>query len=200
MLVARTLKVIGGFAGCSLAAVIVTAQKLDVESHRDRRADFAAIRTYTWLPAPPATSDVAPDAVQNPDLSQKVLGPHIVAAIDRELASRGLKQIDRGEPDVRVVYYAALHIGMDTHVLGSYYQYTTGWTLPGVPASTTSLSVYERGSVIVDVVDRTNTAIWRGSVGTRVNQENTLDKRIARINEGIARMFKHFPVARVSTP
>lgn len=53
---------------------------------------------------------------------------------------------------------------------GSYYQYTTGWTLPGVPAPTTSPMVYERGAVIVDVMDRTNTAIWRGSAVTRVNQ------------------------------
>lgn len=200
MLVGRALKVAVGFAACTLTAVIVTAQKLDVESNRDQRADFAAIRTYTWLPTPPATSDVAPDAVQDPELSQTVIGPHIVAAIDRELAGRGLKQIDQGEPDVRVVYYAALHVGMDTHVLGSYYQYTTGWTLPGVPASTTSLAVYERGSVIVDVVDRRKIAIWRGSVATRVNHENSRDKRIARINEAIARVFKTFPVARVRTP
>jgi Domain of unknown function (DUF4136) len=143
---------------------------------------------------------VAPGAIDDPTLSQQVLEPHIVAAVDRELSARGLNKIGQGEPDVRVVYYAALNVGMDAQVLGSYYQYTTGWALPGIPASTTSLTVYERGSVIVDVVNRTNTAIWRGSVASRVNHENTLDKRIARINQAIARMFERFPVPRVRQP
>jgi len=193
----RTSKVAAGILGCSLAAAITAAQKLEVQTHRDQRADFSAIRTYGWLPTPPATSDVAPGALDNPNLSAKVLDPHIVAAIDRELAARGLKQVDQAESDVRVVYYAAMHVGVESDVLGSYYRYTTGWALPAVSPSTASMTIYQRGSVIVDVVNRTDTAIWRGSVATRVNHENTLDKRIARINEAIAKIFERFPLPRV---
>src|SRR5688572_16428443 len=113
----RFPRVAAGLVGCSLAAAVATAQKLVVESHRDERADFAAIRTYAWLPSPPARSDVAPDAYDDPNLTQQFVEPHIVAAVDRELSARGMNRISEGDPDVRVVYYAALTVGMDAQVL-----------------------------------------------------------------------------------
>jgi hypothetical protein len=179
----------------SVAATLVTAQKIKVESQHDEKADFAALRTYGWLPSPPLKRDTAPDAVTSAGLTQEVLGPHIVKAVDRELVARGLTRIDAGEPDVQVVYYASLSTGMNTADLGSYYQYTTGWALPPVPAATINLEVYERGTVVIDLIKRNaKTAIWRGTVGTNVNQENRLDKRIARIDEAMAKVFERFPL------
>jgi hypothetical protein len=179
-----------------LAASLTTAQKLDIEVEVDRAADFSVLTTYAWLKSPPVKSSIAPDAVTDRGLSQSVLEPHIVAAVDRELARRGLRQIVGGDPQTRVVYYAALDVGLDTAVLGSYYQYTTGWASP-IPAGSApviSSKVYERGSIVVDVVSvQTNKAIWRGTASTRVNHENTPQKRVARINDAIRRMFERFP-------
>ena len=181
---------------CVCAAGLATAQKLDIDAEVDRTADFSALTTYAWLKSPPATSAVAPGAVTDPGLSQNLLEPHIVAAVDRELASRGLRKVVGGEPQASVVYYAALDAGLDTAVLGSYYQYVTGWASP-IPASgaaVISSKVYERGSIVVDLIAaQSNKAIWRGSASTRVNHENTPEKRVARINEAIRRMFERFP-------
>jgi hypothetical protein len=177
------------------AASFVNAQKIKIESHRDEKADFTALRTYSWLPSPPMKPVVAPGAVTDPTLSAEVLGPHIVRAIDREMSARGFKRIEGGEADAQMVYYAALSVGMATSELGSYYQYTTGWALPALPPSTTSFEIVERGSIVIDLVRRdVKTAIWRGTVSTNVNHENTLDKRVARIDEAMARVFERFPV------
>jgi hypothetical protein len=182
-------------AAVCVAATLMTAQKIKVESHRDEKTDFAALRTYGWLPTPPLKRETAPDALTDPGLTNEVLGPHIVKAVDRELTARGLTRVESGESDVQVVYYASLSIGMHATELGSYYQYSTGWALPAVPAATISLEVYERGTIVIDLIKRNSKmAIWRGTVGTNVNHENGLDKRVARIDEAMARVFEHFPV------
>jgi hypothetical protein len=173
------------------------AQKLEIKTEKDPDADFTAIRTYAWLPPAPMVSHVAPDAVSNPTLSQAALGPHIMAAVGRQLAARGLTETGRDVADVHVGYFAALTVDFNRTYLGEYYGYVTGWASPVMPglAPTTSVTIAEKGTVLVDIVDRaSNRAIWRGSVVTRIHHERTLEQRIVRINEGAGRLFKQFPV------
>jgi Domain of unknown function (DUF4136) len=186
----------------ALAAVVayagmVAAQKIEVKTNQDPDADFSAIRTYAWLPPAPIVKNVASDAVGNPTLSQEALGPPIVAAIDKQLAARGLTPAARDTADIHVVYFAALTVGFSQTYLGEYHGYVTGWGSPIAPglAPSTSSSVHEKGTIVIDIVQRASKrAIWRGSVVTRVHQERTLQERIARINEGTERIFKRFPI------
>lgn len=183
--------------GVLVLAGALGAQKLEVKAQRDPDADFTAIKTYAWLPAPPVVTNVAPDAVSNPTLTGEALGPHIVAAVDRQLTIRGLTKVDRDTADVHVAYFAALTAGVSQSFLGEHYGYITGWGPPIAPglAPTTSAMVHEKGTVLIDIVQRaTKRGIWHGSMVTRVNQEHTLEKRIARINEGTQRLFERFPV------
>ena len=195
-------------ARCALLAGVVAvvsgdqagAQKLEIKTHKDSSADFSAIRTYAWLPPAPVVRNVAPDAVSNPTLSQEALGPAITAAVDRELTARGLVQAPGDVADVHVAYFAALTVGFNQSYLGEYYGYITGWgsPIPSGLAPSTSMTVYEKGTVLVDVVNRaTKRAIWRGTVVTRIHQEHTLEKRVERINDGAARLFRDFPIRRV---
>jgi hypothetical protein len=188
------------FTAAALGVVLLAggaaAQKLEVKSEIDPKADFATIRTYAWLPPTPVVRNVAPDAVSNPNLSNEVLGPHIVAAIDRQLAARGLVKAGQDDADVHVVYVAAMTSGVDSDYLGQHYGYITGYA-PGAighgPA--TSASVYQQGTIVVDVVQRAaKRGIWRGSVVTRVAQERKLEDRIKRINEAMERVFQRFPI------
>ncbi len=183
--------------GTVLLAGTVAAQKLEIKSDIDPKADFSTIRTYAWLPPPPVVRNVAPDAVSNPNLSNEVLGPHIVAAIDRQLAVRGLARAEQDEADVHVVYVAAMTTGVDSDYLGEHYGYVTGFAPPGAIAygPATSASVYQQGTIVVDVVQRAaKRGIWRGAVVTRVAQERKLEDRVKRINEAIERIFRRFPI------
>jgi hypothetical protein len=192
----HTHLVLAPLAAAFLVAAPAAFQKLKVETNKDPKADFAAIKTYAWLPPAPLVKN-APDELTNPNLSQEVLGPHIVEAVDRELARRGLTQADRNTADVLVVYFAALTVGFNKSYVGEYYGYITGWPSP-IPtglAPSTSADIYEQGTVVVDMVQRaSNRAIWRGSVATRVQQGRKLEERIERINEGTERMFEQFPI------
>ena len=183
--------------GVLLTAGIVGAQKLQIKTNQDPDADFGAIRTYAWLPPAPIVQNVASADVSNPTLSQEALGPAIVAAVDRQLTARGLKQVDRETADVHVAYFAALTVGFNQTYLGEYYGYVTGWGSPIAPglAPSTSSTVYEKGTLVIDIVQRaSNRAIWRGAAVTRIAQERTLDERIKRLNEGTERIFQKFPI------
>ena len=180
-----------------MLTVAVAAQKPDVKTHVDPKADFSAIRTYAWLPPAPLIKNVASEDVSNPTLSQEALGPAIVAAVDRQLSARGLKQTDRETADVHVAYFAALTVGFNQSYLGEHYGYVTGWPSPIAPglAPSTSSTVYEKGAIVIDIVQRAaKRAIWRGSMVTRVAQERTLEERIKRVNEATERVFQKFPI------
>jgi hypothetical protein len=175
------------------------AQKMELKTHEDPTADFAALKTYAWLPPAPVMRTTAPDAVTNPTLTQEALGPHIVAAVDRQLAARGFTPGAPETADVNMVYFASLTVGFDQSYLGEYYGYITGWGSPIAPgfAPTTSLTVYEKGTIVVDMVQRAaKRGIWRGSMVTRVEQERNLEQRVKRINEATERLFERFPVKR----
>ena len=184
----------------ALTLILGTAaagQKLEIETNKDEKADFSKLKTYAWLPPAPVVKNTT-DALSNPNLSQEVLGPHIVEAVDRQLARRGLTKVENKEnADALVAYFAALTVGFSRTYLGEYYGYVTGWGSPIPPglAPTTSATIYEQGAVVVDVVDRAaNRGIWRGVARTRVHQDTRLAKRIERINEAAEKMFQKFPV------
>jgi hypothetical protein len=185
--------VLGGL----ISAGAVVAQKLEVKSEVDKQADFTTIRTYAVLPPAPMLTDMAPDAVSNPTLSHEALAPPIEAAIERELAERGLVKAAPEAADVHVVYMMALRSQVSQSYLGEHYGYITGWGSP-VPAGlapTTSVRGYQKGTIVVDVVRAAQKrGIWRGSVVTKIEALRELEDRIKRIDDAIDRMFQRFPV------
>ncbi|HEU4938932.1 MAG TPA: DUF4136 domain-containing protein [Vicinamibacterales bacterium] len=176
---------------------VAIAQKVEIKTNQAPNTDFKVFRTYAWLPPVPVVKDVAPDAVTNPTLSEEVLMPALVAAVDRELAARGFTKAAAASADVHVAYFAALSVGFNQSYLGEHYGYITGWASP-IPiglAPTTNVTVYEKGTVLVDIVDRAaNKAVWRGTALTRIAQEHSVEKRIERINEAAKKMFEKYPV------
>jgi len=186
----------GALVGVVLVAVAV-GQKVEIKTNQAPNTDFKVFKTYAWLPPVPVVRNVAPDAVTNPTLSEEALMPALVAAVDRELAARGLTKAAPESADVHVAYFAALSVGFNQSYLGEHYGYITGWASP-IPiglAPTTNVTVYEKGTVLVDIVDRAaNKAIWRGTALTRIAQEHSVEKRIERINEAAKKMFEKYPV------
>lgn len=192
----RKYMVAAALAACTLGPT-VSAQKFEIKTNQADKTDFKAFKTYAWLPPVAMVRNVAPDAVSNPTLSEEALAPALVAAIERELAARGITKAPFDTADLHVAYLAALSVGFSQSYLGEYYGYITGWASP-IPigiAPTTGVTVYEKGTVLVDIVDRAaNKAIWRGTAMTHIAQEHTVEKRIERINEATKKMFDKYPV------
>ena len=193
----RHAAVLAGAVTMFVFVGVAVAQKVEIKTNQAPNTDFKVFKTYAWLPPVPVVKNVAPDAVTNPTLSEEALMPALVAAVDRELAARGFTKAPAESADVHVAYFAALSVGFDQSYLGEHYGYITGWASP-IPiglAPTTNVNVYEKGTVLVDMVDRAaNKAVWRGTALTRIAQEHSVDKRIERINDAVKRMFEKYPV------
>ena len=96
-------------AGLMLLARGAAAQ--DVNYDYDQRANFAAYRTYAW--------------VGGTTLADDLNHARIVAAVDRQLAAKGLARVDStGNPDVLVVYRVGL--SQDLEING----YDNRWAVP----------------------------------------------------------------------
>ena len=175
-------------AGCA----VLVAAKIDIEVHVAKDANFGVIKTYTWLPSPPITTDVAPGVMRDPKVVQQELDPIIVGAVDAEFKKRGLQRVADGG-DVQVVYYLAHGTDMVTSTMGSYYQHATDFYVGGIYGGQTNYTkVVEQGSLVVDVVDDRR-AIWRAQASAKINRENDAAKRRKVIEEAIQKMFAKYP-------
>ena len=172
--------------------VVLVAAKINVEVQFDKNANFEVIKTYTWLPSPPPTTDVAPGMMRDPKLVQQELDPIIVGAVNAEFKKRGLTPVTEGG-DVRVVYYLSHGTSINASTMGSYYQYATDFYVGGVyGGQTTYAKVIEEGSLVVDVVDDRR-AIWRATASAKINRENDDAKRRKLIEDAVQKMFAKYP-------
>jgi len=74
-------------------------QKYGVTSTMAKNFDASAVKTYTWTPGRPSTD--------------KGIDGQIIEAVDRELATVGLKPATAGTPDVFVTYYSVSRTDVD---------------------------------------------------------------------------------------
>ena len=184
----------GALAVALLAAGSVQAAKIKVQARQEANVDFAAIKTYSWLPSPPMTTDVAPGVMRSPAEVQKEVDPIVIGQADKLLAARGWTRVDGPSANVQIVYYLSHGTGFDSSTIGEYYQYATGYALIVSPyiAPTSYVEVYEEGSIIMDVVaDRR--AIWRGSATTRLDRDRNYAKRKEVIEDAVTKLIDKLP-------
>ena len=184
----------GAVASIALLAglAVVGAAKIDIDVQVDKNANFGLVKSYTWLPSPPITTDIAPGIVRDPKVVQAELEPIIVGAVDAEFAKRGIRKAAEGG-DVQVVYYLSHGSTINAATMGSYYQYAADFYVGNIyGGQTTSIKVIEEGSLVVDIVDDKR-AIWRGHASAQINRENDDAKRRKVIEDAVKKMFEKYP-------
>jgi len=147
----------------------------------DKTADFSKFKTY-------ARKD-------GTKVGDPLIDNRIVAAIDAELAKKGLTKND-ANPDVVVVYHVAFDKQKDVTAYssgyGGYgYRYGGGWG-----GSTTNVRVNEIlvGTIMLDVIDANKKEVaWRGMGVKEVDTQAKAEKRDKNITEAVAKLFKNFP-------
>ncbi len=146
---------------------------VDVESDAVSRSSVA--KTWNWLPRPP---------VAHGEADFTLIDERVRPDVERELAARRFKRVEKERPDYLVTYYAAL----DKPIAADAITYAAG-----VPAAAKLVSDYPQGSLVVDVLDaKTGRLIWRG-VGRRVfNAEQTPEERKQRIDDAVASVVDEF--------
>jgi hypothetical protein len=142
----------------------------------DKTANFAAFKTYALR--------------DGTKVGDKLIDDRFVAAIEAELAKKGLTKADK--PDVLVAYHIAFDKQKDITAFstgGGPYRWGGGW-------GTTDVRVNEIlvGTLVLDVVDANkNEVVWRAVGVKEVDPQAKPDRRDRNINEAVQKMLRNYP-------
>lgn len=160
-----------------VAALVAGCASMEVTVEHSRGVDFAEFETFQYQDSDLSLADTHPTAHRR-----------AVDAIKRELTTNGLTETD-SRPDLFVTYYG--EIAENATVDPARVGYNANSRFYVVGDTTTFMSV-DRGSTVVDLWDASSKElIWRGRADKMLSRDP--DANLAKIDEGIAKMFQNFP-------
>ena len=161
----------------ALAVLLVwaTACGVPVNVETDAISRNPALKKWTWLQRPP---------VARGEAEFGAVDLRVRPAVERELGARRLRKVENERPDFLVTYYAALEKPIDAQAI----TYAAG-----VPIAAKLVTEYDRGMLVIDVLDaKTGKLVWRGS-GRRVfDPKQTPEERNLQIDAAVASIVDEF--------
>ena len=174
--------------GSLLALALLTAcAPISVSVDYDQETDFAAYRSFGWLPAPAATGQSRAD---DPALHEMLR-----SAIEAQLTSQGLARADA--PQLLVGYHVAVDQRLRVRHVSSPYAHRVPQGERSTEIRTESEAVvteYEQGTLVIDVVDRArNALVWRGVGERRLRRHPTSEQMRKGVDQAVAEILGRFP-------
>ena len=172
-------------------AVQPGAAAVKVRVEFDKTFDFSRARTWSWNPNGAGQVMLARTRDDDPEAFKRRAEPIILDAVNMEMPRRGLTPA-AGMPDVTLMYYVLVTVGASSQTAGQFLPATAAWGLPPFAATTTSLSMIQQGSLVLDfsVNER---IVWRGIGETEIKPGLDESKRVALIREGVRELLRRFP-------
>jgi hypothetical protein len=173
-------------AAILLFAVSAFAQ--DVSFNFDMTADFTKYKTYHW--------EKHPNSKDLDDLTMSQLG----AALDTELAKKGLTKKTDGTSDLAIVYQVAVKQEKELSTFSSGYATGPGWGggyggfYGGTSTSTTSVYTITKGTLALDMYDASSKKlVWRGIATKTLDVDAKPEKRQKNMAKGSEKLLKKYP-------
>jgi hypothetical protein len=169
----------------ALATLLAGCATARVEAAYSPKTDFAAYRTYAWLP------EAADPGQAGAEGRQQALAL-VQQAVDRELGARGLRRVEDGSADLRVAARVQGKPLPDTSSPGSYKGGAGAYAGPltsNTASNSPDLQKAREGTLTLDLLDaRTNELVWRGSFSDTVADPGHLrlfvDDAVKRLLDG----------------
>jgi hypothetical protein len=184
---------------CLSMLAVVEAAKIKARAAPDPTFDFSAVHTWTW-------DDDAGDVIMgrtptdDPAVLKQRVDPLIKKYVEAEMAKKNLTIASGGTPDVQLHYYVLVTLGDNSQFMGQFLPAVPYWGLPPFGASTTSLNIVTKGSLVLDALlpgkigDRH--VVWRGIAESTVEDADSDQVRQARIQSAAAELVKRFPLTK----
>jgi len=159
----------------------------DVRYNFDRSTEFSKFKTYKWV--------TLKDAARVNDLTEK----QIMAAVDAQLATKGLSKVDRDNADLYIGYQAAVGQEKEFTSFSSDWGYGGGWYGggwygPGMSTTTGQTSTIYIGQLALDMYDSANHAlVWRGVASKTLDPKAKPEKQAKNLNKAVAKLLKNYP-------
>jgi len=181
------MKSLALFSLSLLLAGASTAAAQDVRYNFDKQANFASFSTYKWVTIKGAT--------QLPDLADR----QVKAAVDAELAKKGLKAVTTDNADLYIGYQAGVgtekqYTSFDTGWGYGPGWYGGGWYGGGGGMSTGQTSTIYIGQLALDMyTPAAKQLIWRGNASKTIDPKAKPEKQEKNLQKAVAKMLKNYP-------
>jgi hypothetical protein len=165
-----------------LVLTVTGCTQIRVKSEFDPQANFAGLQTYAWLPDLEPTTD--------PRLDSKLLDRRVRAAVDRELAAKGYRQVEDDTAGFLVAYHVFMRRQTQAvrEPIGPYSYRWWGGMGP------TYSYQYNEGTLAVDVIDpAANALMWRGAATAIIDPRASVQERSERVDRAIKSLLEKFP-------
>ena len=172
-------------------SILPAAARMDVKVEFDKAFDFKTIRTWGWRPSGPGDVKMARTQQDDPESIRRQAEPILVDAVTTQIARRGL-QPATADPDLIVTYYLLLTTSMSAQTLGQFLPATTGWGLPPFEQATQSLTMMNRGSLVLDLSAKGN-VVWRGVAQANIKFDADAKKRESLLQEAVRDLLAKYP-------
>ncbi|HEX3867187.1 MAG TPA: DUF4136 domain-containing protein [Gemmatimonadaceae bacterium] len=177
------------FAAAAAALLALTACGSGVNVRTQSAPNFSpdGRSTFRILPMP-RPADGATLGANDPMLSNSITNQALRNDVIAALESRGYRRADGGAADLDVAMYASATHALDIHT----WDYGYSWRM--WPREYTQVTPYERGTVIIDLVDPSNhELLWRGQ-GVASVSENP-NHYVDELGKVVTQIAKKLPAA-----
>ncbi|MGB7731045.1 MAG: DUF4136 domain-containing protein [Candidatus Acidiferrum sp.] len=161
----------------------------DVRYDYDKDKDFSKFKSYKWV------------TIKGADEPDELTGKRIMAAVDAELAAKGLTKTDSDTADLYIAYQTA--VGTEKQ----FTSYNTGWGYgpgwgggwyggTGMNSTTTygSTSTIYVGQLDISMYDpATKQLVWRGVASKTLDPKAKPEKKDKNIGKAVQKLLKNFP-------
>jgi hypothetical protein len=160
----------------------------DVRFNFDKNTDFSKFKTYKWV--------TLKEASKLNDLLDK----QIIAAVDAELATKGLTKVDDDSANLYVGYQAGVGQEKQFTSYSSDWGYGGGWYRggwygsPGMSTTTGQTSTIYVGQLAVDMYDSANKdLVWRGLASKTIDPKAKPEKQEKNLKKAVTKLLKNYP-------
>ncbi|HEX4769654.1 MAG TPA: DUF4136 domain-containing protein [Bryobacteraceae bacterium] len=168
-----------------LAAAACFAQ--DVRYNFAAGEDFSKFKTFKWA-----------DCKGAQQLNQ-LADQQLKAAVDAELAKKGLTKTEGDDADLYICYQVALGQEQQLTSYNTGWGYGPGWGSGwygggGGGMTTTTTSTIHKGQIDLDIYEAAaKQLIWRGTATKTIDPKAKPEKRQKNLQKGVAKLLKNFP-------
>ncbi|HEX6223593.1 MAG TPA: DUF4136 domain-containing protein [Chryseolinea sp.] len=167
-----------------LAIGLVACSSITTSYDYDKTVDFTKYKTYNFTP------EALKLGVQ--ELNRE----RLIAAIDREMTSRGFTKADN--PDALIDLLGKMEekrTATATTSGGGMYGYGRYGYGGGFSTTQVNYNDYTEGTLFINFIDRASEKIvWQGRGTKTLSETATPEKRERNINEGVSMIYQKFPV------
>jgi hypothetical protein len=173
-------------AGLALVAGVAFGQ--DVSYNFDKQADFAKYKTYKWV------------QIKGGDEVDQITAQQITAALDKQLATKGLTKTTADTADLYIGYQVALSTEKEMTTWDTGYGMGPGWGgrwyggYYGGGMTTSTTSTIHVGSIALDMYESARKQlVWRGIASKQIDTKASPEKRAKNLDKGAAKLLKNYP-------